>query len=148
MYSVVICGSTGRSLRGFKLSVQISIKWSIIGKTDAAHHIQAGYPGIQHSGKAMSCAPLDAASAIREQVLSTVASRSSHTGSACVTATRTCFDVDMLTGRVSILTINLAQVARSEASLDPLNIKCPALRTELISGTSPAPAAPTDNGAG
>ncbi len=95
IYAVVICGSSGRSLVGFVLSVQISFKLAMVGMAVVAHHIQAGYPGTQHSGNAMSCAPFDAASAIREQVLSTVASRSSHTGSAWVTATRTCFAVDM-----------------------------------------------------
>lgn len=51
------------------------------------YHIQAGYPGIQHSGKVTNFAPLLAASSINSQVFATVASRSSHTGSACATAT-------------------------------------------------------------
>lgn len=52
------------------------------------YHIHAGYPGIQHSGKLISWAPCEAASAIREQVLVMVALRSSQMGSLWVTATR------------------------------------------------------------
>lgn len=52
------------------------------------YHIHAGYPGIQHSGKLISWAPCEAASAIRAQVLVMVALRSSQMGSLWVTATR------------------------------------------------------------
>ena len=54
-----------------------------------AHQIQAGYPGIQHSGKVTSCAPPFAASSISLHVFVTHLERSSHSGSAWVTATRT-----------------------------------------------------------
>jgi hypothetical protein len=54
-----------------------------------AHQIQAGYPGIQHSGKATSCAPPSAASSMSLHVFVTDLGRSSHSGSAWVTATRT-----------------------------------------------------------
>lgn len=47
-----------------------------------AYQIHAGYPGIQHSGKAISSAPFSAASAIRDTVLETELSRSNHAGSA------------------------------------------------------------------
>src|SRR5271170_6719627 len=53
-----------------------------------AHQIHAGYPGIQHSGKATSCAPPFAASSMSLHVFVTDLGRSSHSGSAWVTATR------------------------------------------------------------
>ena len=56
------------------------------------YQIQPGYPGIQHSGKAINFAPLWAASAMRLQVFTTPAARSSHSGSAWVTATRVVSD--------------------------------------------------------
>jgi hypothetical protein len=52
------------------------------------YHTHAGYPGIQHSGNDISFAPLLAASETRAQVFLTEASKSSHSGSACVTAMR------------------------------------------------------------
>jgi hypothetical protein len=58
----------------------------------SANHTQAGYPGIQHSGNDISFAPWPAASSMRLQVFLTDAFRSSHSGSAWVTATRTVFD--------------------------------------------------------
>lgn len=64
------------------------IKTIRLRQMKAAHQIQAGYPGIQHSGNEMSLAPLAAASSMRAHVFCTDFSRSSHSGSACVTATR------------------------------------------------------------
>jgi len=61
-----------------------------------AHQIQAGYPGIQHSGKATSCAPPFAASSMSLHVFVTDLGRSSHSGSAWVTATR------MIVGGISL----------------------------------------------
>ena len=49
---------------------------------DRTYQIQHGYPGIQHSGKAINLAPFWAASAMRLQVFTTPAVRSSHSGSA------------------------------------------------------------------
>jgi len=52
------------------------------------YHIHPGYPVIQHSGKATIFAPPCAASEIRSSVFCTLPCKSSHAGSACVTATR------------------------------------------------------------
>jgi hypothetical protein len=75
VYLTLRAGSSGRFLE--KL-MGIHIKE---GGRDA-YQIHAGYPGIQHSGKATSSAPFSAAWAIRDMVLDTEPSRSNHTGSA------------------------------------------------------------------
>ncbi len=58
------------------------------GSGGTPYHIHPGYPGIQHSGNATSFAPPFAASVMRLTVFCTLPGRSSHSGSACVTATR------------------------------------------------------------
>lgn len=47
-----------------------------------AYQIHAGYPGNQSSGKAIICAPFEAASLIRCHVFVTVPAKSNQTGSA------------------------------------------------------------------
>lgn len=61
--------------------------WKDSEDKGSSDQIQAGYPVIQTSGKEISFAPFAAASSIRAQVFLTAFSRSSHSGSACVTAT-------------------------------------------------------------
>lgn len=55
----------------------------------STHQIQAGYPGIQTSGKAMSCAPFWLASSMYLMAFWTDKSRSNQHDSAWRTATRT-----------------------------------------------------------
>jgi hypothetical protein len=71
----------------------------------STNQTQAGYPGIQHSGNDISFAPWPAASSMRLQVFSTDAFRSSHSGSAWVTATRTVFDNMLSFDWLSVMSI-------------------------------------------
>ena len=69
------------------------ISGNLACETKSTYQIHAGYPGIQHSEKATSLAPLFAASAMRVQAFLTEELRSNQTGSACVTATRMGMDM-------------------------------------------------------
>jgi hypothetical protein len=86
IYRRVKAGSSGRDL-AYMLIEKFPHETHVL-----TNHTQAGYPGIQHSGNEISFAPRPAASSMRLHVFLTDASRSSHSGSAWVAATRILFD--------------------------------------------------------
>lgn len=107
MYLTFRSKSSGRALTS---SAPSNSPLSFSDEHRRTHQIQQGYPGIQHSGNAMSSALFCAASLIRSHVFLTPAARSSHAGSAWVPATRTlrlvimssCGNVEPSLGRSSV----------------------------------------------
>lgn len=88
MYFVILGMSRGRDLDPL-VSLLVVILIVQTGWRRDTYQIHTGYPGIQTSGKAMSCAPFWLASSMREMVFAVEASRSSQADSAWMTATRT-----------------------------------------------------------
>lgn len=88
MYFVILGMSRGRVLDPLVL-LPVMVPVAQDAWRRETYQIHAGYPGIQTSGKAMSCAPFWLASSIKEMVFAVEASRSSQADSAWMTATRT-----------------------------------------------------------